>query len=82
METDLRELKEILRRENDEFRQLMDSHASCEVRLQELQGKTYLNESEKMEEVTIKKKKLLLKDRMEAMLRSYRNGTLSASPSR
>ena len=82
METDLRELKEVLQRENEEFRMLMESHASCEVRLQELQGKGFLNEAEKLEEVTIKKKKLHLKDRMEAMMRDYRKGTLAVSGSR
>jgi len=82
METDLRELKEVLQRENEEFRTLLQSHASCEVRLQELQGKGFLNEDEKVEEVTIKKKKLHLKDKMEAMLRHYRNGNPAVSGSR
>jgi uncharacterized protein YdcH (DUF465 family) len=82
METDLRELKEVLQRENQEFRVLLESHASCEVRLQELQGKGFLNETEKLEEVTIKKRKLHLKDRMEAMMRDYRKGTLAVSGSR
>ena len=82
METDLRELKEVLQRENEEFRMLLESHASCEVRLQELQGKGFLNEVEKLEEVTIKKRKLHLKDKMEAIMRHYRNGTLAVSESR
>jgi len=82
METDLRELKEVLRRENEEFRLLMESHSSCEARLRELQGKGFLNEEEKLEEVKIKKKKLHLKDKMEAMMRHYRNGDLMASGSR
>ena len=81
METDLREFKEVLQRENDEFRVLMESHASCEIRLQELQGKGFLNDAEKLEEVTIKKKKLHLKDRMEAMIRHYRNGSFPAAGS-
>jgi uncharacterized protein len=82
MENDLRELKEVLQRENEEFRALLQSHASCEVRLQELQGKGFLNEAEKVEEVTIKKKKLHLKDKMEAMMRLYRNGNLTLSGTR
>ena len=79
METDLRELKEVLQRENEEFRSLLESHASCEGRLQELQGKGFLNEAEKLEEVTIKKKKLHLKDKMEAIMRHYRNGNVTVS---
>jgi uncharacterized protein YdcH (DUF465 family) len=63
METDFRELKEVLRKENDEFRLLMESHATCEARLRELQ-------------------KLLLKDKMEALMQNYRNGDLTASGSR
>jgi uncharacterized protein YdcH (DUF465 family) len=82
METDLRELKDVLQRENEEFRALLESHASCEVRLQELQGKGFLNEAEKVEEVTIKKKKLHLKDKMEAIMRHYRNGNTVVSGSR
>ena len=82
METGFQELKEVLRRENEEFRLLMESHASCEARLRELQGKGFLNEEEKLEEVNIKKKKLHLKDRMELLMQSYRNGNLTASGSR
>ena len=82
METSLRELREVLQRENAEFRNLMESHASCEARLLELQGKIYLNDDEKMEEVNIKKKKLHLKDRMEAMLRHHRAGTAAATEQR
>jgi uncharacterized protein len=82
METGFRELKEVLRRENEEFRLLMESHATCEARLRELQGKGFLNEEEKLEEVNIKKKKLLLKDKMETLMQSYRNGNFTASGSR
>ena len=82
MESDLQELKEVLRRENDEFRLLMESHATCEARLRELQGKGFLNDEEKLEEVNIKKKKLRLKDKMEALMQNYRNGDLTASGSR
>lgn len=82
METDPRELKEVLRKENEEFRLLVESHATCEARLKELQGKGFLNEEEKLEEVNIKKKKLLLKDKMEILLRHYRDGNLTASGSR
>jgi len=82
METELRELKEVLRKENEEFRLLMESHATCEARLRELQGKAFLNEEEKLEEVTIKKKKLHLKDRMETMIRHYKDGDLSVFGSR
>jgi uncharacterized protein YdcH (DUF465 family) len=82
METDLRELKEVLRKENDEFRLLMESHATCEARLRELQGKSFLNDDEKLEEVTIKKKKLHLKDKMEAMIQHYKNGNLPVFGSR
>jgi len=82
METRLQELKEVLQRENEEFRLLMESHAGCEARLHELQGKAFLNEAERLEEVNIKKKKLHLKDRMEAMLRYYRNGNVPAPGTR
>jgi len=79
MENNLRELKEVLHRENEDFRHLVESHAGCEVRLQELQEKGFLNEAERLEEVTIKKRKLYLKDKMEAMIRHYRSGSIPAS---
>lgn len=59
---------EKLFQENQTFRELVQKHQSYEKRLTELADLTYPNEDEVLEETTIKKKKLLLKDEIFAML--------------
>ena len=51
---------------NDEYRQLAEQHHELDDRLHELTDKPYLSDSEQVEEVTLKKRKLALKDHMEA----------------
>jgi hypothetical protein len=65
------DLRQSLAESNDEYRRLAAEHASCESRLHELQGKAILNDTERLESVDIKKQKLQLKDRMEAILRQH-----------
>jgi uncharacterized protein YdcH (DUF465 family) len=72
------DLKRRLAEKDDEFRRLLAEHASCESRLQELQGKAILDETERLESVNIKKQKLFLKDRMEAIYRQYLGRTAGA----
>jgi len=52
-----------------EFRRLHDEHRSHEERLSVLAAKPRLSEEEEFEEKRLKKEKLLLKDRMEAIAR-------------
>ena len=68
----VQELKELLLKTDEEFRQLATQHHDLDDRLHELAIKAYLSESEQIEEVTLKKKKLQLKDRMEDILRRHR----------
>ena len=63
------EVKDLLLETNDEFRQLASQHHELDERLIELESKHYLSDAEQVEEVTLKKRKLHLKDRMEAMVR-------------
>lgn len=72
MPTHSEELKELLLRTDDEFRQLAIKHSELESRLHDLAAKHYLSEPEQVEEVTLKKRKLALKDRMENILRRNR----------
>jgi len=65
------DLRQSLAQTNDEYRRLTAEHASCEARLHELQGKASLDDTERLESVNIKKQKLHLKDRMEAILRQH-----------
>jgi uncharacterized protein YdcH (DUF465 family) len=54
---------------DDEFHQLAAQHHELEGRLHELTARHYLSEPEQVEEVTLKKRKLQLKDRMENIAR-------------
>ena len=72
MPTDFDEMKQQLLQRNDEFRQLATQHHDLDERLHNLAVRHYLSEPEQLEEVTLKKKKLQLKDQMESMLRHHR----------
>jgi len=50
------------------FRRLQEKHREYDRLLRELQSQRYLSDEQKMEEVLLKKKKLALKDQMEALL--------------
>ena len=73
MPTDPNEQKQQLLRTDDEYRQLSAKHQELELRLKELADKHYLSEPEQREEVTLKKRKLQLKDRMEDIVRRQRS---------
>jgi uncharacterized protein YdcH (DUF465 family) len=66
------DLKTFLLETNEEYRQLAARHHELDDRLHELLAKHYLSNAEQFEEVTLKKKKLQLKDRMEVILRQHR----------
>jgi hypothetical protein len=68
------DLQTLLLETNEEYRQLASKHHELEDRLHELTHKHYLSDAEQIEEVTLKKRKLLLKDRMQLILREHRNG--------
>jgi hypothetical protein len=65
------EVKSLLLQTDDRYRQLAEQHHQLDDRLHELIEKHYLSASEQLEEVTLKKRKLALKDRMEAIARGY-----------
>ncbi len=66
------DLKSLLLESDDEFKQLAARHQDLEHRLNELSNRNYLSEPEQVEEVTLKKRKLQIKDRMEDIVRRYR----------
>lgn len=69
------DLKHLLIETNQEFRELASKHHSLDDRLQELEAKQYLSDAEQAEEVSLKKRKLQLKDQMEVILRHHRAGS-------
>ena len=74
-------LKELLLQTDEEFHDLAVKHHELEDRLNELASKSYLSEPEQLEAVTLKKRKLQLKDRMEDILRRHRQGETPDSSS-
>ena len=65
-------IKEQLIASNEQFAALAQEHQTYERRLTELAELHYPSEEEQVEEVTLKKKKLYLKDQMEMMMRHYK----------
>ena len=61
-------LKEQLMLTDPEFRELAREHTKYEERLSELTALPYPNDEEQLEEITLKKKKLAVKDQMHAIL--------------
>jgi uncharacterized protein YdcH (DUF465 family) len=57
---------------DEEYQKLHSLHQEHERMLHEFAGKAHLSESEDLEEKRLKKEKLVLKDRMEAIVRRYR----------
>ena len=76
------DLKELLLQTDEEFHQLAVKHQELEDRLHELTAKPYLSEPERNEEVTLKKRKLQLKDQMESIIRRRRAGELPSISSK
>jgi uncharacterized protein YdcH (DUF465 family) len=65
------EVKNFLLQSDEQFRQLAEQHHQLDDRLHQLIEKHYLSDTEQFEQVTLKKKKLALKDRMESIVREY-----------
>ncbi|HET7214663.1 MAG TPA: DUF465 domain-containing protein [Terriglobia bacterium] len=55
---------------NPEYQRLHEEHGRYAAELDRLEGKAFLTEEEKLEEVRLKKLKLRLKDQMAAVLKS------------
>ena len=71
MPTDFEELKRKLLEQDTEYRQLATQHHDLDERLHNYAERHYLTEPEQVEEVTLKKQKLHLKDQMESILRRH-----------
>jgi uncharacterized protein YdcH (DUF465 family) len=62
------EVKHFLLQSHDQYRELAERHHVLDDRLHELTERPHLSESEQVEEITLKKRKLALKDRMEQIV--------------
>jgi uncharacterized protein YdcH (DUF465 family) len=72
MSVDTHELRELLLQSDQEFRELALKHHDLDDRLHDLSTRAFLSDTEQLEEVQLKKKKLQVKDKMEDMLRKRR----------
>jgi uncharacterized protein YdcH (DUF465 family) len=79
MNDETQDPKQVLLQTNAEFNQLAAKHHELEGRLRELTSKPYLSDPEQLEEVTLKKRKLQIKDRMEDILRRHRQSDRPAT---
>ena len=61
-------VRDELIKSNAAFRDLVHQHQDYETRLSELAHLTYPNDDEQLEEITLKKKKLQVKDEIYAMM--------------
>jgi uncharacterized protein YdcH (DUF465 family) len=69
---DSQDLRNLLLQNDEEYKELAAKHHELEERLHDLSRKHYLSEPEQVEQVTLKKRKLQLKDRMEDIVRHHR----------
>ncbi len=72
------DIQQILSSEDPEFQQWIEEHHRCESRLNELTEKNEITPDEEVEEKTLKKRKLRLKDQMAERMRSYEGNNVSA----
>jgi len=82
MPTDFDELKRKLLQSDEEYRQLATEHHHLDEKIHDLTARHYLSEPEQLEEITLKKLKLHLKDQMESILRRYSHGSGAAQAAR
>ena len=71
-------LKQELLADNPEFKALHDDHQGAERRLEELGQKSFLSQENELEIKQLKRHKLFLKDRMEAIVRDHKGSQVSA----
>ena len=82
MPMDFEELKRKLLQNDDEYRQLATLHHDLDEKIHDLTTRHYLSEPEQLEEITLKKRKLQLKDQMEIILRRHSHGSSAAQAAR
>lgn len=64
-------VRDELLKSNQVFRELVHQHQDFEQRLSELAHLTYPNDDEQLEEVTLKKKKLAIKDEIYTIMQQH-----------
>jgi uncharacterized protein YdcH (DUF465 family) len=67
-----REVRDVLLASDAEFQRLLQEHSRYEAELERLSRQTYLNSDDLILEITLKKKKLRVKDEMEQLMARHR----------
>ncbi|MBP1595098.1 MAG: hypothetical protein H6Q05_475 [Acidobacteria bacterium] len=73
------ELRQQLLSRDEEFRKLAAEHQSYDEQLEQLSRRHHLSADERMQEITLKKKKLMLKDQMYSIVQRYQKETNAGS---
>ena len=66
------QIKDRLMSSSPEFHRLVEEHSNFEQRLHDLHTHQHMTERDLVEEATLKKKKLQVKDRMNTMIHRFR----------
>lgn len=66
------EIKEILKKQNEEYRKLYEEHRKLEEALAIIDKNRYITPEEEIERKKIQKQKLIKKDRMAEIVRQYK----------
>jgi uncharacterized protein YdcH (DUF465 family) len=75
---EIESVKAELMTSNPEFRELAKEHGRYEARLSELSSLSYPSDDEQMEEATLKKKKLAIKDQMYSLMLQHEKSSSTA----
>jgi len=73
-------VKDSLLQTREDFRQLVSEHKALDAQIHRLSGLAYLSDQQQFEETSLKKRKLALKDQIEAIVREQTR--MGASPPR
>jgi len=66
------EIIERLKKENEEFRKILEEHHGLDATLSEIDRKVYLTPEEELERKKLQKQKLAKKDRMAEFIRDFK----------
>jgi uncharacterized protein len=68
------EIRQSLLARDPEFRNLAEEHSRCESQLEQIVESSYLSSEDLLQEATLKKTKLRLKDQMEFIVARHQHG--------
>ena len=66
------EVRQQLLAGDEEFKRLAAEHQSYDDQLEQLSRRHHLTDAERLQEITLKKRKLMLKDQMYLMVQKFR----------